>query len=271
MTYLQQNPPRRAQYRAARRRTPTGLFVVHTAENTPDYTPPDTGGENVAGFISRRGDAGSYHILADSDSWIHVVPFESEAYGDGTGSNPYAIHVSVATRAALWPTKPTWWREGAIRQLALGTRSAMHWLKTEHGIDTPLRRVNKAQSTAGWGGFIGHGERDPGRRSDPGLGFPWVDYFAAIDDPNHDIKLADRVHPQEDNVPSDVNVGDYSFAARLAQACLNAHGAFPGHPLDEDGDFRTKSSDATKVKQKQWDIPVTGNVDGLTWRYLLNA
>lgn len=172
MAYLDDNKPARSQF-SARRRKPTGLIVVHSAENLPDVKPPDTGAENVARQIQRRSDPGSYHWLCDYDSRINLVRMEMAAFGDGTGSNHFAIHVSGAFQAHQWPSLPAEWREGCLRQMAAACRESMLWLKSEHGIDVPVKRITRAESEAGMAGFISHGERDPGRRSDPGPNFDW--------------------------------------------------------------------------------------------------
>lgn len=179
-TYLEDNPPRQRQFRERRAKV-TGLIVVHTAESAPDETGPDTGTENVARFIRDRSTYGSYHTLADSDSRLRLVPFHLAAYGDGTGSNEFAIHISAATQAARWRSLPRAWRRGCVKQLAAAAAEAARWLQKEHGITVPARRVNKADSDRGAAGFISHGERDPGRRSDPGADFPWALFLAEFE------------------------------------------------------------------------------------------
>jgi len=176
-TYLQDNPPRQTQFRP-RRAKPTGLIVIHTAESATDTVGEDTGADAVAGFIRTRSDYGSYHVLCDSDSRLRLVPFTHAAYGDGTGSNEFAIHVSAATAAHMWPRMSKARRDGFIRQMAEGAATAARWLQKTHGITVPARRVTKAQSDQGMAGFISHGERDPGRRTDPGKDFPWEQFLA---------------------------------------------------------------------------------------------
>lgn len=170
--YLEANPPARRQFRP-RTRKPTGLIEVHTAESAPDTVGTDDGALGVAAFIQRRADPGSYHVLADSDSWMQLVAYDQAAYGDGTGSNDFAIHVSAATQAARWPDLPAEWVEGCVDQMARAAADAAGWLERVHGITVPARRVTRAQSDQGFAGFISHGERDPGRRTDPGAAFPW--------------------------------------------------------------------------------------------------
>lgn len=172
------HPPARSQYRSPRRDRPSGVVVVHTAESTPDYVAFDGGAEAVARFIQGRSDPGSYHDLADSDSCLNLVPYGAEAYHDGTGSNRHSYGVSVATRADVWPLAPREWRDGAIRQAAAAAARYAAWARSAHGVVIPARRITRAQSEQRVPGFISHGERDPGRRTDPGAQFPWDDFLA---------------------------------------------------------------------------------------------
>lgn len=177
--YLRDNPPARSQYRSPRRRTPTGLVVLHTAESIMDAVGPDTGAENVAKYIRRRDTPGSYHDLGDSDSSIQLVDYGDEAYQDGTGSNPFALSISFACRGTDWPKMSSERREAFLRQGAIAFARQQAWL-AENGYPlTRLRRVTKTQSDRGESGFISHGDRDPGRRSDPGRDFPWNEWFLA--------------------------------------------------------------------------------------------
>lgn len=175
--YLVANPPARSQFRANRRQTPSGVIVIHTAENAPDTSPPDSGAENVASFIRRRTDPGSYHDIVDSDSRINLVPYSSEAYHDGTGTNPHSLSVSVATQAHRWAQLPAAWVKGAVDQAAWAAAAQAHWLAKHYGIVVPARRITAAQARNRVPGFTTHAELDPGRRSDPGAGFPWQQFL----------------------------------------------------------------------------------------------
>ncbi len=180
--YLIDNPPKVRQFRTPRRATPSGLIVVHTAESVMDSIGPDAGAENVARFIANRSDFGSYHTLVDSDSRVRLVPFDAEAYGDGTGSNPFAIHISFALAATDWPRLTPEKRAAFIRQGAKAAAEAARWVERTQDIRVPARRLTRAESEQREPGFISHGDRDPGRRSDPGAMFPWTAFFAAFAD-----------------------------------------------------------------------------------------
>ncbi|GAA1909479.1 hypothetical protein GCM10009737_08440 [Nocardioides lentus] len=180
-TYLQDHPPRQTQFRARRARV-RGVIVVHSAESAPDLAGGDGGAEAVAEFIRGRSDYGSYHDLCDSDSAVDLVPYELAAFGDGTGSNEWALHLSAATQAHRWPDLPEQWVDGCLRQMAKRAARMARWIEATAGITVPARRITRAQSEAGVPGFISHGDRDPGRRSDPGPAFPWdrfLAYYAA--------------------------------------------------------------------------------------------
>lgn len=65
---------------------------------------------------------------------------------------------------------------------ARATADAIRDLKTCLGIDVPLARITRKQALARKPGFIGHGETDPTRRSDPGPDFPWFRFLAMVRD-----------------------------------------------------------------------------------------
>lgn len=177
--YLREHPnPHQPQYRSPRRQRVRPVIVVHTAENTPDYVAFDGGAEAVAGFVSRRTDAGSYHTLVDSDSAVPLVRYGDEAWHDGTGSNPWSLGLSIATRADVWPLAPKAWRDGAVEQAAQEAARMSRWVHAQTGRHVPAVRITRAQSEAGAAGFITHAERDPARRSDPGAAFPWAQFLA---------------------------------------------------------------------------------------------
>ncbi len=175
--YLIEHPPARRQFKE-RGTTFSGVCVIHTAESAPDVTGMDLGAEGVAKFIRGRSDPGCYHYLADSDSLIQMVPLSLQTYGDGTGSNPHAVHISAATQAAKWPGLPKSWTERTVKNMARAAHEASNYCFELHGVRIPARRVTKAQSSNRVEGFISHGDRDPGRRTDPGKGFPWALFFA---------------------------------------------------------------------------------------------
>lgn len=196
--YLDTNKPRRAQFREPRRAKPTGCVEIHTAESVMDTVGPDTGAESVAKFIQGRNDPGSYHRLVDSDSIVSLVRFGCEAYGDGTGSNPWAIHISAACRTTDWEKMSKERRTNFIANLAKAANEARIWLKRTHGVDLPARRISKAQSDKGVAGFLGHGDRDPGRRTDPGADFPWGEFMAAYTALSKPTKIVKPARPVGD-------------------------------------------------------------------------
>jgi len=176
--YLEDNPPRRDQFRSGRREPVRSVIVVHTAESGTDRFGADPRAENVARFIRDRADAGSYHLIGDADSIVQLVRFENEAFQDGSGSNPWAIGISLAMNAADWGGLSTSRRAQFTDTAAQMASIAARWL-TDRGLPLPeARHLTKTQSElSGASGFISHARRDPTRRSDPGAGFPWSDFF----------------------------------------------------------------------------------------------
>lgn len=204
--YLIDNPPRIAQFRT-RTRPISGVTVVHTAESVLDSVGADTGAEAVARFIQGRTNYGSYHDVVDSDSGITLVPYDLAAFQDGTGSNGTALSLSFACRTTDWQRMSAGQRANFLRQGAKKIAAQQRWKRARGLPVSDLRRISRAQSEAGVPGFIAHGDRDPGRRTDPGEQFPWADFFAAIRGEAPDIygvpaKPAPTTtpKPQEDDV-----------------------------------------------------------------------
>ena len=180
--YLLLNPPRRSQFRRVRRQRPSGVTVLHSAENMLDLMGEDSGAESVARFIRDRTEPGSYHDLVDSDSALQLVSYDAEAYQDGTGSNPHALSISWAIRATDWPNLSPQRTADLLEQGAHAFARQQSWLKANGHPTTPLRRISRMQSTQGVPGFVTHADRDSARRSDPGGRpdrFPWDSWFAA--------------------------------------------------------------------------------------------
>lgn len=176
--YLEDHPPARSQYRSPRREALSGVIVVHTAESVLDTVGPDTGAENVAGFISRRSDPGSYHDLVDSDSIVHVVNYDAEAYHDGTGSNRHSLGLSGALATHNWSTMSSTQRNRFVENYAQAAARMARHVHARTGVTVPARRITRTDSEARRPGFIPHGDRDPGRRTDPGSDFPWAAFLA---------------------------------------------------------------------------------------------
>jgi hypothetical protein len=179
MTYLEDHPPAASQYHKPRRATPTGAIVLHDAENATDLDGPDTGAEAVARFIAGRTDPGSYHSIVDSDSTVRLVPYEWEAFHEGTGGNRWSLGLSFAYGSARPPTD-AWWA-AALPRGATEARAMAAWVKATTGITVPAKRITAADYRAGRPGFVPHADLDPARRSDP-VGFRWDQFIALYAD-----------------------------------------------------------------------------------------
>jgi hypothetical protein len=177
MAWLDDNAPARSQFRCPRREDPSGVVVVHDTESKADTSGTDSGAANVANFIRTRDTPGSYHDLVDSDSILNLVNYWCEAYHDGTGSNRHSYGVSGCYRVSEWPNLPKAYRDKVVDNMARAAANYAKWLKTNHGIVIPPRRITREESEARKPGFISHGERDPARRTDPGPLFPWGQFL----------------------------------------------------------------------------------------------
>lgn len=167
----------KTQYRAGRRAKPTGAIVLHTFQSPLTMT-AHRGAEIIRG--SKR--SASYHRLGDlAGNEVQLVRYADEAWHDGTGSNRWSIGISLMMMAESWPTLTEGQRRAMVNVMASMAVDAAEWLKSEHGITVPARRLSRASSNAGFPGFISHGDRDPARRSDPGAGFPWHTFLSTFE------------------------------------------------------------------------------------------
>lgn len=179
MAYLEDRPTTIKQYRAPRRERPVGIIGVHTAENVMDSIGPDTGAENVAAFIAKRADPGSYHDLADADSIVSLVSHANEAFHIATHRlNRRTTGLSFACRTVDWARMSPERRRAFIRNGATAAVRQALYHRQASGIVVPPRQITLAQALNGDPGFLAHASADPGRRSDPGADFPWGEFLA---------------------------------------------------------------------------------------------
>ena len=102
--YLLDNPPRSLQFYPSRSNTPTYAIGVHTSEGP---TGPGSA-RNLAAFIARRSDPGSYHAIVDSEETIVMVPPDYTTFSvAASGYNSRTWHICLAGKSAeLSPDDP---------------------------------------------------------------------------------------------------------------------------------------------------------------------
>lgn len=141
------------------------LIVLHTAENMPDFSPPDNGAENVAKYGASTTRA-SWHITLDSDSVIDMLPLSYTAW-HVRSYNRCSVGIEIATKANSWVGADPGWREKVYDQVA----DTLVRVSDETGI--PLIHRPTLADAGRWG-ITGHNVLDPTRRTDPGQAFPFA-------------------------------------------------------------------------------------------------
>jgi len=95
--YLLNNPPATQQFYPSRNSGLSGGVVIHTTEGSGGYS----AAENTAGFISRRSDPGSYHMIVDVDSSVAMMPDDYTAFGvAASGYNSRCWMIAIGARSS---------------------------------------------------------------------------------------------------------------------------------------------------------------------------
>jgi N-acetyl-anhydromuramyl-L-alanine amidase AmpD len=81
--------------------------------------------------------------------------------------NGSTLGIEMACQGSQWAMYPKEWVTGTLTNAAKVVRE---WCVAH---DIPMVRISKAEYDRGGTGIIAHGDLDPTRRSDPGVGFPW--------------------------------------------------------------------------------------------------
>lgn len=155
--YLLDNPPRSPQFYPSRSNTPTYAIGVHTSEGP---TGPGSA-RNLAAFIARRSDPGSYHAIVDSEETVVLVPPDYTTFSvAASGYNSRTWHICLAGRSAeLSPDDPN------TQAMIVRAGEAIRGLWTLLGI--PLSNAQWVGTDAlNRPGLFCHGTVQPWDRSD---------------------------------------------------------------------------------------------------------
>jgi hypothetical protein len=158
------------QCRYPRRERLSGMVGIHTAESVMDDIGIDTGAENVASFIVRRGDYGSYHEIVDADSVVQMAPDNYETWHIAADAhNWHSWGISAACAAHEWdPDK--WWTRQTINRM--GERICAFWRRNGWDPLVSARWLNIDQAHNRLIGLVHHGVAQPADRSDAWVNHP---------------------------------------------------------------------------------------------------
>lgn len=198
--------------------TPISLIAIHTNEgNNPPDVFPDRTAENLAAYLDRPEVQASYHVIVDDDSTVRYLP-DTVASWSLLSGNARSLNVCF-TGWARW-TREEWLIHPAM--LVRGAAVVAHWCRL-YGI--PVRRLSLAQVAGNERGLIGHVDWTHGKRqgnhTDPGAGFPWVEFLALI-------------NGGDDMLLKDERDALYDIREQLTGARSSAPALYPGWPARAD-------------------------------------
>ena len=158
--YLIDNPPASRQFWPSRNNGISGGVVIHTTEGSGGYT----SAEATAGFISRRRDPGSYHVIVDSEpnAAVALLPDDHVAFGvAASGYNSRCWMIAIAARSAdLNLDSP----ETQTEIDNMGREIAEFWKR--NGIDIAAASQFIGEEVKDRPGLAHHGDVQPADRSD---------------------------------------------------------------------------------------------------------
>lgn len=156
--FLLDNPPASQQFYAGRPNGLSGGVVIHTTEGVGG----DDSAENTARFIARRSDPGSYHMIVDTNSSVHMLPDDHVAFGvAASGYNSRCWMIALAAQSsALNPDSP--YTQAEVDRM--GYEIVQFWQR--NGIDPASAAQFIGEDVKNRPGLAHHGDVQPWDRSD---------------------------------------------------------------------------------------------------------
>jgi hypothetical protein len=187
--YLLDNPPASPQFYPTRTSTPTFAVGVHTSEG-----PTGSGSaRNLAAFIARRTDPGSYHVIVDADDTISMVPPDYTTFSvAASGYNSRTWHICLAGRSSELDPDDT-----NTQAMIVRAGAAIRDLWNSQGIALSAAKWIGTDALSRPGLFC-HGDVQPWDRSDAWTRHP--------DRSRLDQMLSDAISPPIPPTPEDDDV-----------------------------------------------------------------
>lgn len=187
--YLLNNRDRDPKWYTSRRGRLVGIVVHCTAgldiadevrRAGGDWAGVDRSAERTAEWCASSDTASSWHSGSDWDSVLDLLPASHVAWHcRGYNTHTYGHEISKADMS--WGDEHEAWVAPTLRHAA----GRLRRVAAAAGI--PVRKISRAQldraiaaEDPSMGGFVGHRELDPSRRTDPGADFPWSRFLTLV-------------------------------------------------------------------------------------------
>jgi hypothetical protein len=161
--YLLDHPPAVQQFYPTRRNPLSGGVLVHTTESIMDDVGPDTGAENVAAYIARRTEFGSYHVIVDSDSAVALMPDSYTAFHcEVKDFNSRTWAISFACKTSDLDVNAEWTKRAMLQA---SEQIYGFWKRNDFDVQDSAAFI-AAGDTLNTAGLTTHGDAQPYNRSD---------------------------------------------------------------------------------------------------------